>query len=109
MACLGSLLPQEHLERLENQYLDHKEVRTYQQHSLSLGPPTLIFSEKCSREIEVEPSCLHQDKVKLWLNTDLKKEEQNWQSGKTPELIDNYCFSPLAIDVIQVRGLMRYR
>lgn len=27
-ACLGSLLPQEHLERLENQYLDHKEVRT---------------------------------------------------------------------------------
>lgn len=52
--------------------------------------------------MEVEPSCLHQDKVKLWLNADLKKEEEGWLSGKTPELIDNYCFSPLAIDVIQV-------
>lgn len=99
-ACLGSLLPQEHLERLENQYLDHKEVRT---------SPTLIFSEKCSRETEEEPSCLHQDKVKLWLSAALKKEEESWLSGGTPELIDHYFFSPLAIDVIQVRGLARYR
>lgn len=51
---------------------------------------------------------LHQDKVRLWLNAALKKEEENWLSGKTPELIDHYCFSPLAIDVIQV-NLVKYR
>ncbi|XP_074541333.1 tumor necrosis factor alpha-induced protein 2a isoform X2 [Halichoeres trimaculatus] len=43
-----------------------------------------------------------EEKVKLWLNSALKKEEESWLSGKTPELIDHYCFSPLAIDVIQV-------
>lgn len=80
-------------------------MKTYRQHNLSFGSPTLIFSEKCSPEIEVEPSCPQQDKVKLWLNAALKKEEESWLSGKTPELIDHYCFSPLAIDVIQVRGL----
>lgn len=44
-----------------------------------------------------------QDKVKSWLSTALKKEEESWLSGKIPELIDHYYFSPLAIDVIQVR------
>ncbi|XP_069028774.1 tumor necrosis factor alpha-induced protein 2a isoform X2 [Embiotoca jacksoni] len=66
-ACLGSLLLQDDLNRLEDQYLTHKE-----------------------------------DKVKLWLNTALRKEEEGWLSGSTPELIDSYCFSPLGLDVIQV-------
>ncbi|KAG7233570.1 hypothetical protein INR49_006845 [Caranx melampygus] len=43
-----------------------------------------------------------EDKVKLWLNTALKKEEESWLRGSTPELIDRYYFSPLAVDVIQV-------
>lgn len=43
-----------------------------------------------------------QEKVKSWLNAALKKEEDNWHSCSKPELIDHYCFSPLAIDVIQV-------
>ncbi|CAJ1077832.1 tumor necrosis factor alpha-induced protein 2-like [Xyrichtys novacula] len=43
-----------------------------------------------------------EEKVKQWLNSALRKEEEGWLSGKTPELIDQYCFSPLAIDVIQV-------
>ncbi|XP_047430125.1 tumor necrosis factor alpha-induced protein 2-like isoform X2 [Mugil cephalus] len=43
-----------------------------------------------------------EDKVRLWLNTALKKEEDTWLSGSTPELIDNYYFSPLAVDAIQV-------
>uniref|UniRef100_A0A3P8TP19 Tumor necrosis factor, alpha-induced protein 2b n=1 Tax=Amphiprion percula TaxID=161767 RepID=A0A3P8TP19_AMPPE len=67
-ACLGSLLLKGDLNRLEEQYLVHKE-----------------------------------DKVKLWLNTALKKEEESWLNGRTPELIDCYYFSPLAVDVIQVR------
>ncbi|XP_031694611.1 tumor necrosis factor alpha-induced protein 2-like isoform X1 [Anarrhichthys ocellatus] len=66
-ACLGSLLLQDHLNHLEDQYLTHKE-----------------------------------DKVKLWLNAALKKEEECWLSGQEPELIDQFFFSPLAIDVIQV-------
>lgn len=43
-----------------------------------------------------------QDKVKMWLNTALKKEEESWLNGGIPELIDQYYFSPLAINVIQV-------
>ncbi|XP_022068118.1 tumor necrosis factor alpha-induced protein 2a isoform X2 [Acanthochromis polyacanthus] len=66
-ACLGSLLLKGDLNRLEEQYLAHKE-----------------------------------DKVKQWLNTALKKEEESWLNGRTPELIDCYYFSPLAVDVIQV-------
>ncbi|XP_034555681.1 tumor necrosis factor alpha-induced protein 2-like [Notolabrus celidotus] len=66
-ACLGSLLQPDHLDRLEDQSLTHKEER-----------------------------------VKQWLNSAFRKEEESWLSGKTPELIDQYCFSPLAIDVIQV-------
>ncbi|KAM8725300.1 tumor necrosis factor alpha-induced protein 2-like isoform 2-T2 [Acanthopagrus schlegelii] len=65
-ACLGSLLLQDQLDRLEDQYLSHKE-----------------------------------DKVKLWLNAALRRDEQSWTSS-APELIDQYCFSPLAVDVIQV-------
>ncbi|XP_039980472.1 tumor necrosis factor alpha-induced protein 2-like isoform X2 [Xiphias gladius] len=65
--CLGSLLLQDDLKRMEEQYLTHKE-----------------------------------DKVTLWLSTALKKEEESWLSGKKPELIDSYYFSPLAVDVIQV-------
>lgn len=91
-ACLGSLLPLEHLERLENQHLDHKEVRT------SHLQQTCLVLAKVK-----EPCCLHQDQVKLWLSAALKKEEESWLSGGTPELIDHYYFSPLAIDVIQVR------
>lgn len=59
--------------------------------------------------MEVHPFNLHQDKVKLWLSAALKKEEESWLSRRTPELIDHYCFSPLAIDVIQVRVQVRYR
>lgn len=44
-----------------------------------------------------------QDKVKLWLSTALKKEEESWLNNNTPETIDSYYFSPLAVDVIQVR------
>ncbi|XP_063736997.1 tumor necrosis factor alpha-induced protein 2-like [Eleginops maclovinus] len=66
-ACLGPLLLQEHQDRLEDQYLTHK-----------------------------------QDQTKLWLDTALRKEEESWLSSREPEIIDEYCFSPLAIDVLQV-------
>ncbi|XP_038130564.1 tumor necrosis factor alpha-induced protein 2a isoform X2 [Cyprinodon tularosa] len=65
--CLGSLLLQDNLRALEEQYLLHKE-----------------------------------EKIQLWLNTLLKKEEENWLGDKHPELIDSYYFSPLAIDIIQM-------
>ncbi|KAM9354205.1 tumor necrosis factor alpha-induced protein 2a isoform 2-T2 [Pholidichthys leucotaenia] len=59
-ACLGYLLLPEDLNRLEEQYLTHKET-----------------------------------------------EEKTCISGSTPELIDGYFFSPLAVDVIQVmRGVL---
>uniref|UniRef100_A0A671U009 Tumor necrosis factor, alpha-induced protein 2b n=1 Tax=Sparus aurata TaxID=8175 RepID=A0A671U009_SPAAU len=42
----------------------------------------------------------------LWLNTALMRDEQSWTSS-TPELIDHYCFSPLAVDVIQFSCVIR--
>lgn len=41
--------------------------------------------------------------MKLWLHRALQTEEESWLSGRMPELIDSYCFSPLAVDVIQVK------
>lgn len=38
----------------------------------------------------------------MWLNAALKKEEESWLNGGVPELIDQYYFSPLAINVIQM-------
>ncbi|XP_067337323.1 tumor necrosis factor alpha-induced protein 2a isoform X1 [Channa argus] len=67
VACLGSLLLTEDLNRLEEQYLTYKE-----------------------------------DKVKLWLSTVLEKEEQSWMKGNKPEILSDYFFSPLAVDVIQI-------
>nr|XP_046229949.1 tumor necrosis factor alpha-induced protein 2-like isoform X2 [Scatophagus argus] len=66
-ACLGSLLLQDHLNPLEDQYLAHKE-----------------------------------DKVKSWLKAALRKEEETCLRRGKPEIIDQYCFSPLAVDVIQM-------
>uniref|UniRef100_A0A1A7YFR2 Tumor necrosis factor, alpha-induced protein 2a n=1 Tax=Iconisemion striatum TaxID=60296 RepID=A0A1A7YFR2_9TELE len=43
-----------------------------------------------------------QEKVNLWLNAILMKEQESWLSENAPELIDSYYFSPLAIDVIQL-------
>ncbi|KAF7644161.1 hypothetical protein LDENG_00226680 [Lucifuga dentata] len=43
-----------------------------------------------------------EETMKLWLCNVLSKEEESWLSGKQPELIDQYCFTPLAVDVIQV-------
>ncbi|XP_035474356.1 tumor necrosis factor alpha-induced protein 2-like isoform X1 [Scophthalmus maximus] len=63
----SSLLLEDDLTRLEEQYLTHQE-----------------------------------DKVKLWLSRALQKEEESWLSGANPELIDSYCYSPLAADVIQM-------
>ena len=50
----------------------------------------------------VRKPVLLQDRVQLWLNSALRKEEESWNSGATPELIDGYCFTPLAMDVIKV-------
>nr|XP_057942413.1 tumor necrosis factor alpha-induced protein 2a isoform X2 [Doryrhamphus excisus] len=66
-SCLGSLLPKEEVQNLEEQYMKRKE---------------------------------HQ--MDMWLNNILHREEDNWSKDETPESIDNYYFSPLAIEVIQV-------
>lgn len=50
---------------------------------------------------------LLQDKVRSCLSTALKKEQDSWLHGDTPELLDQYRFSPLAVDVIQVRQVYR--
>ncbi|XP_014878571.1 tumor necrosis factor alpha-induced protein 2-like isoform X3 [Poecilia latipinna] len=80
-----------------DEILKHKELDGIK--TACLG--SLLQPETLGR-LEEQYLSHRQEKVKLWLSTALKKEEESWLSGKTPELIDCYYFSPLAIDVIQV-------
>ncbi|KAM9840515.1 tumor necrosis factor alpha-induced protein 2a [Aulostomus maculatus] len=61
-----------------------------------------LLREETLNQLEHQYLTHREDKVKLWLQTALKKEEESWLSDKKPELMDSYYFSPLAIDVIQV-------
>ncbi|XP_032440803.1 tumor necrosis factor alpha-induced protein 2-like isoform X1 [Xiphophorus hellerii] len=80
-----------------DEILQHKELDGIK--TACLGSLLLLDT---LRRLEEQFMSHRQEKVKLWLSTALKKEEESWLSGKTPELIDCYYFSPLAIDVIQV-------
>ncbi|KAM4632845.1 tumor necrosis factor alpha-induced protein 2-like [Polymixia lowei] len=42
-----------------------------------------------------------QDKVRSWLWRILRQEEERWLTGKNPEVVEQYFFSPLAVDVLQ--------
>ncbi|KAM4633627.1 tumor necrosis factor alpha-induced protein 2-like [Polymixia lowei] len=42
-----------------------------------------------------------QDKVRSWLSTALRQEEERWLTGRNPEVVEQYFFSPLAVDVLQ--------
>uniref|UniRef100_A0A672FAT9 Uncharacterized protein n=1 Tax=Salarias fasciatus TaxID=181472 RepID=A0A672FAT9_SALFA len=41
-------------------------------------------------------------RLKLWLDNLLSREQQAWRTGRDPEVLDGYRFSPLAADAIQV-------
>uniref|UniRef100_A0A1A8UA25 Tumor necrosis factor, alpha-induced protein 2a n=1 Tax=Nothobranchius furzeri TaxID=105023 RepID=A0A1A8UA25_NOTFU len=78
--------------------LEHKELDG-QIKTACLG--SLLLKDTLT-QMEEQYLTHKQEKVNLWLNVALRKEQESWLSGNAPELIDSYYFSPLAIDVIQV-------
>ncbi|XP_041721312.1 tumor necrosis factor alpha-induced protein 2 isoform X1 [Coregonus clupeaformis] len=87
-----------------NDILNHKDLEGH----INIESLGTLLSEKDLTTVEEQYLLQKESKVRTWLSNALSKEEEGWLSGKSPELIDGYCFSPLAIDVIQaVDGSMR--
>ncbi|KAJ8410389.1 hypothetical protein AAFF_G00203700, partial [Aldrovandia affinis] len=71
----------------------------------ALGP---LLPESVVRPLEEKYLSNKENQVKVWVSNALRKEEDSWRSGPLPELISDYYFSNIAIDVIQmIDGAMR--
>ncbi|XP_057679155.1 tumor necrosis factor alpha-induced protein 2-like [Corythoichthys intestinalis] len=54
------------------------------------------------RQLEERVAKNKEERLCSWLHKVLQREEENWSGGKMPEVIDDFFFCPLAVDVIQV-------
>ncbi|XP_077408112.1 tumor necrosis factor alpha-induced protein 2-like isoform X3 [Vanacampus margaritifer] len=88
--CLGGLLQQDQVRQLEEQHVNNKEVSTKKPVSKTRQ---LAWSQRLFPD---------QAQVSLWLHKVLQREEENWTGTNMPEVLDDYFFCPLAVDVIQV-------
>uniref|UniRef100_A0A8C7KXG1 Tumor necrosis factor alpha-induced protein 2-like n=1 Tax=Oncorhynchus kisutch TaxID=8019 RepID=A0A8C7KXG1_ONCKI len=87
-----------------NDILKHKDLEGH----INMESLGTLLSEKDLTTLEEQYLLQKESKVRTWFSKALSKEEEGWLSGKSPELIDGYCFCPLAIDIIQaVDGAMR--
>ncbi|KAL2082258.1 hypothetical protein ACEWY4_022076 [Coilia grayii] len=76
--------------------LKHKELKEHID-SESLG---LLLSEQDLRPLEEQYLSQKEATVRHWLANALKTEEERWNKGDWPELIDEYYISHIAVDVI---------
>ncbi|XP_067098188.1 tumor necrosis factor alpha-induced protein 2a [Osmerus mordax] len=81
-----------------NTILQDKELKM-NINSESMGS---LVPEEDQAVLEEQYLAHKEDKVITWFNEALKNEVKDWQKGNMPEIIDGYCFCPLAIDIIQV-------
>ncbi|XP_038824377.1 tumor necrosis factor alpha-induced protein 2-like [Salvelinus namaycush] len=87
-----------------NDILKHKDLEGH----INMESLGTLLSEKDLTTLEEQYLLQKESKLRTWFSNALSKEEEGWLSGKSPELIDGYCFCPLAIDIIQaVDGAMR--
>ncbi|XP_064781801.1 tumor necrosis factor alpha-induced protein 2-like isoform X2 [Oncorhynchus masou masou] len=87
-----------------NDILKHKDLEGH----INMESLGTLLSEKDLTTLEEQYLLQKESRVRTWFSNALSKEEEGWLSGKSPELIDGYCFCPLAIDIIQaVDGAMR--
>uniref|UniRef100_A0A8C7LUX8 Tumor necrosis factor, alpha-induced protein 2a n=1 Tax=Oncorhynchus mykiss TaxID=8022 RepID=A0A8C7LUX8_ONCMY len=87
-----------------NDILKHKDLEGH----INMESLGTLLSEKDLTTLEEQYLLQKESRVRTWFSKALSKEEEGWLSGKSPELIDGYCFCPLAIDIIQaVDGAMR--
>ncbi|XP_061785131.1 tumor necrosis factor alpha-induced protein 2-like [Nerophis lumbriciformis] len=78
--------------------LQHEDLRG----SIKTSCLGSLLTEKEVQEMEEQYMKKKEHQIDLWLHNVLHREEDNWTKNETPELIDNYHFSPLAVHVIQV-------
>uniref|UniRef100_A0A672FCL3 Uncharacterized protein n=1 Tax=Salarias fasciatus TaxID=181472 RepID=A0A672FCL3_SALFA len=64
-----------------------------------LGP---LLGDERLKVLEDRYLSSSEDRLKLWLDNLLSREQQAWRTGRDPEVLDGYRFSPLAADAIQV-------
>ncbi|CAN9508007.1 unnamed protein product [Ophioblennius macclurei] len=102
-------LSQQNLQPEDRRYLllwvNHLYAReVMQQEELHLKTSGLgpLLQEEQLKLLEEQHLSSSEYQVKLWLDKLLNRERQAWRDGAQPEVLDGYCFSPLAIDVIQV-------
>nr|XP_013999280.1 unnamed protein product [Salmo salar] len=87
-----------------NDILKHKDLEGH----INIESLGTLLSEKDLTTLEEQYLLQKESTVRTWFSKALSKMEEGWLSGKSPELIDGYCFCPLAIDIIQaVDGAMR--
>ncbi|XP_029590163.1 tumor necrosis factor alpha-induced protein 2-like [Salmo trutta] len=87
-----------------NDILKHKDLEGH----INIESLGTLLSEKDLTTLEEQYLLQKESTVRTWFSKALSKKEEGWLSGKSPELIDGYCFCPLAIDIIQaVDGAMR--
>ncbi|KAB5539795.1 hypothetical protein PHYPO_G00093270 [Pangasianodon hypophthalmus] len=61
-----------------------------------------LLTEEDHKSLEEQYLSHKEKEVKTWLSNALKLKEADWQANKKPELIDEYYFCNLALDVIAV-------
>uniref|UniRef100_W5LIV5 Tumor necrosis factor, alpha-induced protein 2a n=1 Tax=Astyanax mexicanus TaxID=7994 RepID=W5LIV5_ASTMX len=81
-----------------NDVLQQKELESHIK-TEELGP---LLPPEDYKSLE-DQYLLHKEaEVRTWFSTALKKEEEQWQSNKRPELFDGYYISNLALDIIHL-------
>uniref|UniRef100_A0AAR2IZX7 Tumor necrosis factor alpha-induced protein 2 n=1 Tax=Pygocentrus nattereri TaxID=42514 RepID=A0AAR2IZX7_PYGNA len=78
--------------------LQQKELQSHI-NSEALGP---LLPTEGLKTLEEQYLSHKEAEVKTSLSSALKKEEEHWQTGEKPELMDNYYISHLALDVIHL-------
>ncbi|XP_014836792.1 PREDICTED: tumor necrosis factor alpha-induced protein 2-like [Poecilia mexicana] len=96
-ACLGSLLQPDTLGRLEEQYLSHRQVSHRQVSYRQVSHTDRQVSHRQVNHRQVNHRQVSHRQVS---HRQVSHRQVSYR--QTPELIDCYYFSPLAIDVIQV-------
>ncbi|XP_037101031.1 tumor necrosis factor alpha-induced protein 2-like isoform X2 [Syngnathus acus] len=78
--------------------LEHEELRG----KLKTGCLGALLQQDQRRQLEELFMNNKEERISEWLLKALQREEERWTGANMPEVMDDFFFCPLAIDVIQV-------
>ncbi|XP_061125883.1 tumor necrosis factor alpha-induced protein 2-like [Syngnathus typhle] len=78
--------------------LEHEELRG----KLKTGCLGALLQQDQRRQLEELFMNNKEERISEWLLKALQREEEKWTGANMPEVMDDFFFCPLAIDVIQV-------